>query len=191
MPDEQKEITPAQSADVKTETIKKILENLRDQVATALSLLDVGPKTIENLSDFAAKQPNPDAHLDFGFKVVEGVFDGEQMVGSDGQKYSVPANYASKSKMVEGDFLKVTIKPNGAFLFKQIGPIERERKVGQLAEDPDSHEYGALVGSKLYRILKASVSYYKGAIGDEVILLVPKNNPSRWGAVDNIIKRVA
>lgn len=189
MPEEQKPIAPQESADAKTETIKKILENMRDSIATALSLLDVGPKQIDNLGEFASKQPSLELGFDVGFKVVEGVFDGEQMIGSDGGKYSVPANYASKSKLVEGDLMKLTIKPNGAFLFKQIGPIERERKVGQLAEDPDSHEYGALVGSKLYRILKASVSYYKGSIGDEVILLVPKNNPSRWAAVDNIIKR--
>ena len=35
-------------------------------------------------------------------RVVEGVFDGQNMVGSDGKIYSVPPNYASKSKLVEG-----------------------------------------------------------------------------------------
>jgi len=28
-------------------------------------------------------------------KVIEGVFDGQNMVGSDGKTYPVPANYAS------------------------------------------------------------------------------------------------
>ena len=32
-------------------------------------------------------------------KVIEGVFDGQSMVGSDGKTYPVPANYASKSKL--------------------------------------------------------------------------------------------
>ena len=31
-------------------------------------------------------------------QVIEGIFDGQNMVGPDGKKYSVPANYASKSK---------------------------------------------------------------------------------------------
>lgn len=174
----------------KNETLKKILEGIQNQITSALSLLGTEPKMVENMDEFVKLQPSAESETDSaGFKVVEGVFDGENMVGSDGRKYSVPPNYASKSKLVEGDLMKLTIKPSGAFLFKQIGPIDRERKVGQLAHDPDSGEYGALIGSKLYRILKASVSYYKGVIGDEVILFVPKNNPSKWAAVDNIIKR--
>lgn len=174
----------------KNETLKKILEGMREQITAALNLMDGAPKMVENMDEFVRQQPSAEvAAENIGFKVVEGVFDGENMVGSDGHKYSIPPNYASKSKLVEGDLMKLTIKPNGIFLFKQIGPIERERKIGQLAHDPDTGEYGALMGSKLYRILKASVSYYKGAIGDEVILLVPKSNPSKWAAVDNIIKR--
>ena len=39
-------------------------------------------------------------------KVVEGVFDGQTMLGPDGKNYPIPANYASKSKLVEGDILK-------------------------------------------------------------------------------------
>ena len=54
-------------------------------------------------------------------KVIEGVFDGQTMVGSDGKTYPVPANYASKSKLVQGDILKLTIADDGAFLYKQIG----------------------------------------------------------------------
>ena len=34
-------------------------------------------------------------------KVVEGVFDGQKMTGPDGKEYPVPANYASKSKLVQ------------------------------------------------------------------------------------------
>src|SRR3954454_14437407 len=65
-------------------------------------------------------------------KVIEGVFDGQAMVGSDGKSYPVPANYASKSKLVQGDILKLTIAEDGAFLYKQIGPIPRKQVVGTL-----------------------------------------------------------
>src|SRR5665213_1682775 len=53
-------------------------------------------------------------------KVIEGVFDGQNMVGSDAKTYPVPANYASKSKLVQGDILKLTIADDGAFMYKQI-----------------------------------------------------------------------
>src|SRR5882757_8927239 len=65
-------------------------------------------------------------------KVIEGVFDGQNMVGSDGKTYPVPANYASKSKLVQGDILKLTIADDGTFLYKQIGPIPRKQVVGAL-----------------------------------------------------------
>src|SRR5262245_39908864 len=62
-----------------------------------------------------------------GGKIIEGVFDGQNMMGPDGKQYPVPANYASKSKLVEGDVLKLTIADDGSFIYKQIGPIERRK----------------------------------------------------------------
>lgn len=123
-----------------------------------------------------------------GSRVVEGVFDGVNMVGPDGKLYSVPANYASKSKLVEGDTMKLTIQPNGEFIYKQIGPIERERMVGILQRDGETGEYMTLAGGNEYRVLQASVTYFRGSVGDEVVILVPKGGQSKWAAVENIIK---
>ena len=91
-------------------------------------------------------------------KIIEGVFDGQNMVGSDSKTYPVPANYASKSKLVQGDILKLTIADDGTFLYKQIGPIPRKQLVGSL-ELEDGH-YFVLVGDKKYRVLLASVTYF-------------------------------
>ncbi|MBI5404770.1 MAG: hypothetical protein HY976_00940 [Candidatus Kerfeldbacteria bacterium] len=121
-------------------------------------------------------------------KVIEGIFDGQNMAGPDGKMYSVPANYASKSKLVEGDRLKLTITNDGAFIYKQIGPIDRQRLIGILAKDEASNEFRVLAGERSYRVLLASVTYFKGDPGDEVVILVPKGKPSRWAAVENIIK---
>ena len=59
--------------------------------------------------------------------IIEGTFDGQIMLGSDGKQYPVPANYASKSKLIEGDLLKLTITSEGSFIYKQIGPAERKK----------------------------------------------------------------
>ncbi|HSD12580.1 MAG TPA: hypothetical protein VLC10_03405, partial [Patescibacteria group bacterium] len=122
-------------------------------------------------------------------RVVEGVFDGQSMVGSDGKIYTVPPNYASKSKLVEGDLLKLTITPKGSFIYKQIGPIERSRVVASLGFDATNGEFYATAENKRWSVIKASVTYFKGEPGDEVVLLVPKNAPSKWAAVENIIKK--
>jgi hypothetical protein len=124
-----------------------------------------------------------------GCRVLEGVFDGALMIGADGKAYSVPPNYASKSRLVEGDVMKLTIKPDGSFVFKQIGPMERRRIVGQLAFDASTNSYVCISEDSTYKILTASVTYFKGSPGDEVVLLVPKSGKSVWAAVENIIKK--
>lgn len=121
--------------------------------------------------------------------IIEGVFDGQGMIGPDGKKYSVPANYASKSKLVEGDILKLTIDRQGNFIYKQIGPIERKRLIGTLVKDRDRGEYVVLAGDSMFKVLLASITYYKGEENDEVVILVPKDADSTWAAVENIIKK--
>src|SRR4029079_12742126 len=87
-------------------------------------------------------------------KIIEGVFDGQNMVGSDGKMYPVPANYASKSKLVQGDILKLTIADDGTFMYKQIGPIPRKQVVGALKLE--NGHYFVDVAGKSFRVLLAS-----------------------------------
>ncbi|HCC22878.1 TPA: hypothetical protein DF272_01725 [Candidatus Falkowbacteria bacterium] len=122
-------------------------------------------------------------------RVVEGVFDGQNMIGADGQQYDVPANYASKSKLVEGDILKLTINNLGAFVYKQIKPIERTRMVGELEQDEHSLQFFVSAEGKKWRLLTASVTYFKGEPGDEVVFFIPRDGGSRWAAVENIVKK--
>jgi hypothetical protein len=115
-------------------------------------------------------------------KVIEGVFDGQNMVGSDGKTYPVPANYASKSKLVQGDILKLTIADDGSFLYKQIGPIPRKQVVGALSQR-DGH-YFVAVGDNEYRVLLASVTYFKAKPGDQVSVNVPEDGNAEWAALE-------
>ena len=116
-------------------------------------------------------------------KVIEGVFDGQNMVGSDGKTYPVPANYASKSKLVQGDILKLTIADDGSFMYKQIGPIPRKQVVGVL-ELKEGH-YFVNVGAKQYRVLLASVTYFKAKPGDQVSVNIPEEDvDAEWAALE-------
>jgi hypothetical protein len=116
-------------------------------------------------------------------KVIEGVFDGQNMVGSDGKTYPVPANYASKSKLVQGDILKLTIAEDGAFLYKQIGPIPRKQVVGALKLE--NGHYFVTVNNKDFRVLLASVTYFKAKPGDQVSVNLPEDDSSaEWAALE-------
>ncbi|MDB4940284.1 MAG: hypothetical protein JWO40_709 [Candidatus Doudnabacteria bacterium] len=122
-----------------------------------------------------------------GGKVVEGVFDGQNMIGPDGKQYPVPANYASKSKLIEGDVLKLTISEDGSFIYKQIGPIERRKIIGLLTKD-DKGDHKIIADGKAYKVLLASLTYFKADVGDQVTIVVPKDSDSNWAAVENVIK---
>jgi len=116
-------------------------------------------------------------------KVIEGVFDGQTMVGPDGKSYPVPANYASKSKLVEGDILKLTIADDGSFIYKQIGPVARRQIIGTLNQHDGAYYVEA--GGREYRVLLASVTYFKAHVGDQVSIVVPEDNREAvWAAVE-------
>ena len=172
----------------KMAVIKKILDDVQLKIANALQLLgEAGVHSFPRIGiEHSAEATN---FVPGSARIVEGVFDGQNMIGSDGMQYTIPANYASKSKLIEGDILKLTIAPNGSFIFKQIGPVERTRMVGTLAADPENGDFVVFGENKKWKILKASVTYFRGGAGDEVVLLIPKNAPSSWAAVENIIKR--
>lgn len=123
-----------------------------------------------------------------GGRIIEGVFDGENMIGPDGKQYSIPANYASKSKLVEGDILKLTITAKGTFVYKQIGPIDRARVIGELHQN-DTGAFVVKANNKEWKVLTASVTYYKGRDGDEIVILIPKVGESKWAAVENIVRK--
>lgn len=126
------------------------------------------------------KSSHPD---DISGKVIEGVFDGQKMAGPDGKEYPVPANYASKSKLVEGDILKLTIADDGSFIYKQIGPTERRQIIGTLVQHDGAYYIEA--NGREYRILLASVTYFRIAVGDQVTIIVPADNPeAEWAAVE-------
>lgn len=164
----------AQTLEETAARIKEVLAGIEDlqRVHTTAEAPDEQPRT-----------PAEDV------KVIEGVFNGQSMIGPDGKQYNIPANYASKSKLVEGDLLKLTILPSGKFIYKQIGPIERDRLVGTLTAATGGNDYFVEKDGRRWRVLHASVTYYKGQPGDEVIILVPKHGESTWAAVENIVSR--
>ncbi len=163
--------------------LRALVANLR-QANEALSDFLSG---LSGTDDFfiPADSSSPGAHVE---KVIEGVFDGERMIGADGKQYAVPVNYASKSKLVEGDLLKLSLTDQGTMIYKQIQPIDRLRLTG-LLEQSATGDWTATAGNKRYRILGASVTYFKGESGDEIIILIPKTGQSRWAAVEHIFKK--
>lgn len=175
---------PVSTLDV--QKMKSIIYSMKDQLNALVRILDG-----ELVATLKTHEHPKTAIMETGEKIIEGVFNGEFMIGEDGKEYTVPPNYASKSKMVEGDLLKLTITNKGSFIYKQIGPTNRKRIIGELVKHMlgDKEQWIVVSDNKTYKVLTASVSFYKANSGDEVILLIPQNGMSEWGAIDNVIKK--
>lgn len=165
-----------------TDIAEKQIKRLRSLIAEAETSLAAAKELLVSLvgDDAAVGAAVRDEPLG---KIVEGVFDGQNMVGSDGKTYPVPANYASKSKLVQGDILKLTIADDGAFLYKQIGPIPRKQVVGALKLE-NGHYYVTIDGRD-FRVLLASVTYFKAKPGDQVSVNLPEDDSqAEWAALE-------
>lgn len=167
----------ADIADKQLRTLKKLIETAETNLAGAKELLAslVGDDTTIA----------PTTARDTGAKVIEGQFDGQNMVGEDGKHYPVPANYASKSKLVQTDGLKLTIGEDGAFLYKQISPVQRRKLIGTLSLK-DGQYYVEAQGHD-YRVLFASVTYYKAQPGDQVTIVIPEEGEADWAAIEAVL----
>lgn len=176
----------------KIQTLRQILDSAEEQLATARKLLaELDGKTDEDVPA-AAPRRAPDfvaqaqkLSVSSEGRVIEGVFDGKDMVGPDKRKYPVPANYASKSKLVAGDVLKLTITDDGSYIYKQIGPAPRKKMVGTLTQE--GNQYQVVAGGKNFNVLLASVTYFKAQPGDQISIIVPESQEADWAAVDNLM----
>lgn len=174
-------------ANDKLSLVKQRLESAEKSVASARKLLEELMNGVGVDQDFSVEKRAEGLSIDKDARVIEGVFDGENMIGPDKNRYPVPANYSSKSKLVEGDILKLTIAGDGSFIYKQIGPVERRKVVGKLEKIPGG-AFQVVASEGKYRVLLASVTYFQATEGDDVTVIVPKNAKSIWGAVENVIK---
>lgn len=170
----------AEITDKQLKTLKKLIETAETNLSGAKELLTSLVGSEETVSQTAAA-----AQAQATGKVVEGSFDGQHMIGPDGKSYPVPANYASKSKLVQGDQLKLIIGDDGAFMYKQIGPIERKKLIGTL--NLKDGAYFVEARGQEYHVLFASVTYFKAQPGDQVTMVIPEAGEAEWAAIEAVI----
>jgi hypothetical protein len=177
----------------KIETILNMIEVAEGNLRTAKNLLmQLNPEkqtraTIETSRIAIPKSSDEDRAVE----VVEGYFDGENMIGDNGQTYLVPPNYASKTQLVVGDRMKWILTPERE-VFKLIGPVPRERVVGVFAIEGDNFVVLVDKFTNPVKILKASATFAMKNlglnVGDEVAILIPRDAQPTWGAFSSVVK---
>lgn len=168
--------------------IQELLESAQASLKTASAMLRdlTGISDISHEKHVLRASRAPSAGPVSG-RIIEGVFDGQNMIDAQGQSYPVPANYASKSKLVEGDGMKLTITDEGKFVYKQIAPIERRIAKGVLIQEDG--QYKVLVEGRALRVLLASVTFYRAEVGDQITVLLPVDGEAQWAAVEAVLPK--
>jgi hypothetical protein len=182
----------------KIETILSLIEICENNLKNAKSLLSqMGIDSGVTIK--TTNTPLMSKVEENGSEFVEGTFDGENMIGDNGQTYPVPQNYASKSQLVVGDRLK-WILTKDAFgevkeVYKLIQPVLRDRVVGKFIIDDNSYAIVVEGYPNPIKILKASATYAMKnldmKVGDEVAVYIPKNGNPTWGAFISVISNSA
>jgi hypothetical protein len=120
-------------------------------------------------------------------RVVEGVFTGESMLGSDGNMYPVPQNYASKSLLVQWSKLKALIHPSGKIVYKIIGEIPYESKVGIITKNGEKYQITTEV--RTYNVLLAAITFHHCDVWDTVSIRVPEWKDATYAVIESIIPK--
>jgi len=171
------------------ETIVGMLETVEKEVRRIKLVIKKSQngESIENLSDEELKEMSSkllNYTEDDNVSVVEWVYDGVFMVGSDGKKYPVPLNYSSKSKLISQDLLKLRILPDGKLIYKLIGPAPRSYIKATISKGEDNKFIGVWDDGQKYYLNAAAVSFFKWMIGDEISLVINAEWKGNYAAIE-------
>ncbi len=126
---------------------------------------------------------------DENVQVVEGEFDGYFMIWSDQKKYPVPMNYASKTKLIPGDKLKLKIMQDGKLIYKLIAPAERKNVKAILSMTDDNKFIGITEDGQTYFLNQAAVTFFKGKPGDELFITINAEGKGGFAAIEAVIQK--
>jgi hypothetical protein len=123
---------------------------------------------------------------------IYGVFDGTNMIvkvdGAPDKVYGVPGNYASKSKLHEGDELAMRVingrpiikcvKEVPILFFRGVVHIHQDRRT--FVENPDD--------GKMYAVIPAAASYHNLQNGTKVSASIPATLQASYAVIEMVLE---
>lgn len=170
-------------------TITKIESDLKKLKALAKKIwtwyIEISQSDIDELTASASHMHMDDSQW---IKIIEWIFDGTFMIWADGNKYPVPTNYSSKSKLVYGDNLKCTIMSDGTLKYKIISQLEHRYLKATLIKSQTWQMVAIADDHKQYRLNQAAVTYFGWDVWDEVTIILPSSWDADFAAIELVIK---
>ena len=103
--------------------------------------------------------------------------------------YPVPMNYASKTKLIPGDMLKLRIMEDGKLIYKVIGPAPRKFLKAKLTKTEEGKFIALTEENKTFSLNQAAVSFFKGDIGNEITIIINGNEETTFAAIEAVISK--
>lgn len=122
-------------------------------------------------------------------KMIEWLFDGYYMCGSDGKNYPVPTNYASKSKLIPWDNLRLKILHDGTLVYKINNLTDRKTYKAILAYGDQKKIVAITEEWYTFSLNQAAVNYFKGIVWDDAYIIAPKESQNWYAALETIVKQ--
>ena len=158
----------------KIQLIQDLLESAEKSVQHAKNLLH----ELTSAGSISA------AHLDVNTTIIEGTFKGDYLLGDDDKRYDVAANYASKSKIIEGSRLRGTIMPDGRIKYTITEKAQYEIKLGKVVVNEDN-ETVIQIDDYQAKVLWESITFFRLEVGDEAYIRVPKGQQPEFAVLDS------
>ena len=160
---------------------KILISKFLDGTDSEIDLND--PTSLDKLLDGL----NPSQKTDENLTIVEWVFDGYFMIGTDKKKYPVPMNYSSKTKLIPGDVLKLRIMNDGKLIYKLISQANRSYLKASLSKS-DENKFTAITDDgNIYFLNQAAVSYYKAQTWNSISIIINGDGVWDFAAIEAVI----
>ncbi len=175
---------------------KKTIAAIRDFIISAEKSIKSAKKLLKDVLDDNNLSLDTEVNLDTAWlhsytsedsKIIEWVFTWEEMLWADWNKYPVPANYSSKSKLVQWDKLKLTISQSGKMMYKQILPIDRSYVTWLMVKE--KWKFQVVSEWQAYDLLTAAVTHFKANVWDTLTVIIPKWKQATFAAIDAVLPK--
>jgi len=111
------------------------------------------------------------------------------MIGDDNKKYPVPTNYASKSKLVPGDELRLKILSDGRLVYKIQNLTNRKNSRAILSYDDHKKMIAITEQGEIYSLNQAAVTFFKAMPGDEAYIISNVASNRGYAALEMVVKQ--
>jgi hypothetical protein len=114
-------------------------------------------------------------------------YNGDSIIDDQGVIYPINKNYASKSRLIDGDVLIMRTDSQGGIYYKLSKPVPRKTVIADIKET--NGQYIAIYNNKSYKILTAASNFYELYNNCQAMIVISITEDNKWCAIDGKVTK--